>query len=79
VHLFFSITGKTNDSLKLYGKIMQHADPALCGVGTFGFYLYFWSSNSNEMNPPPDFTTKKAWFDIKLLTNGTKHGNTKVM
>jgi hypothetical protein len=73
------VTGKTNDGLKLYGRIMRHADPALCGVGAFGYYLYYRFSNSDEMNPPPDFTNNKAWFDMKLLTDGTKHGNTKVM
>jgi hypothetical protein len=76
---FLFLTGKTNNRLKLYGRIMRHIDPVLCGIGGMGFYLYFRFSNSNEMSPPPDFTTNKAWFDIKLLTDGSKEGNCKEM
>jgi hypothetical protein len=58
---------------------MRNINPCLCGVGAMGFYLYFRFHKSNEMNPPPDFTVNKDWFDIKLLTDGSADNNVKVM
>jgi hypothetical protein len=73
------LTGKTNCGIKLYGRIMRNINPCLCGVGALGFYLYFRFEKSHEMNPPPDFTVNKDWFDIKLLTDGSQENSTRVM
>jgi hypothetical protein len=58
---------------------MRNINPCHCGVGALAFYLYFRFERSNEMNPPPDFTVKKDWFDIKLLTDGSQDNSTRVM
>jgi hypothetical protein len=72
-------TGKTNQAGKLYGRILRHCDPALCGIGGLGFYLLQRFKVTGEMTPPPDFTVNKNWFDIQLLVgvNTTRSTNTK--
>ena len=56
---------------------MRHDNVLLCGIGALAFYLIYRFHRSGEMDPPPDFTSNPAWFDIKLLTNGHSRGNTE--
>lgn len=59
---------------------MRHKDVKKCAVGGFAFYLFFRFHVSREMDEQfrPDFTDNRSWFDIKILTDGTRK-NTKVM
>jgi hypothetical protein len=62
--------GKINhDGRKLYGRALRHIHPENCAVGALGFYLMYRFYVSSEMNPPPDFASNAAWFDIKLLVD----------
>jgi hypothetical protein len=78
IALFFLLSGKTNHGVRLYGRVVRHKNVELCGIGALGFYLMFRFHHSGEFDPPPDFTDNKAWFDIKLMTGGSKH-NTHTM
>jgi hypothetical protein len=75
--------GKTVESGKRqYARALRHKDPTKCAVGGFGYYLLFRFHMSNEMTERnrPDFTENKEWFDIKILTDGTRvEGSTKEM
>lgn len=75
-------TGKTikGGKLKQYGRSMRHKDVRQCAVGAFAFYLYFRFHVSREMDEDfrPDFSSNQSWFDVKILTDGTRN-NTKEM
>jgi Centromere DNA-binding protein complex CBF3 subunit, domain 2 len=49
---------------------MRHLDVLVCPVGSLALYLYYRFKISNEMLNPPDFTNNKAWYNIKLYTDG---------
>jgi hypothetical protein len=68
----------TNDK-KQFGRSMRHKDVRRCSVGAFGFYLLFRFHKSGEMDDDqrPNFGINKEWFDIKILTDGTRHATTK--
>lgn len=65
-------TGKTNHGQKLYGRVLRHKNPELCAFGSLGFYLFYRFHFTHEMEPPPDFTENKAWFDMKLMIDATR-------
>jgi hypothetical protein len=48
-------------------------------VGAFGFYLLFCFHKSGEMDEccRPNFGVNKEWYDIKILTDGTRADITK--
>ena len=64
-----------------YGRAMCHKDPAQCPVGSFGFYLMYRFHGSGEMDEEhrPDFRNNDDWFDIKILTDGSRASNSKEM
>lgn len=69
-------TGKTvRGKQKQFGRCMRHKDVTKCAIGAFGFYLLFRFFISREMDEEhrPDFTKNKEWFDIKILTDGTRN------
>ena len=59
---------------------MRHKDVRKCNIGGFGFYQLFRFNYSREMDEEfrPDFTDNKSWFDIKIMTDGTRN-NKKVL
>lgn len=64
--------GKTNHSGRtIYGRAMRHRIPEMCPIGAKALYLMFRFKVTGEMDPPPDFTSNEAWFDIKLLVDST--------
>lgn len=74
-------TGKTVDNgIAQYGRAMRHKEVTLCAVGALSMYLMYRFDYSGEMEDcrRPDFLDNSAWFDIKLLTDGTCN-NTKEM
>jgi hypothetical protein len=72
-------TGKTNHGVKLYGRCLRHSNVFECGVGSFALYLCLRFEMSGEMDPPPDFSENKEWFDLKLLTDASKENNRQSM
>ena len=71
--------GKTNDGIKLYGRLTRHKDVLLCGGGALAFYLLYRFFVTGEMDEPPDFTSNTAWFDIKLLVDSQANDFTKAV
>ena len=69
--------GKTNHGVTLYGRCLRHHDVRLCPVGAFAMYLFWRLDLSGEFSPPPDFTSNKDWFDVKLLSDGQPKGNNR--
>lgn len=63
-------TGKTNHGIHLFGRAIRHKDVLLCPIGAQALYLFYRFKISNEMVNPPDFTDNRAWFNIKLYTDG---------
>lgn len=65
---------KKGGKQKQFGRCMRHKEVTQCAVGAFAFYLYFRFFVSREMDDEfrPDFTDNKAWFDVKILTDGTR-------
>ena len=63
--------------LKQFGRCMRHKDVTSCAVGATGFYLLYRFHFSREMDDGnrPDFRNNEEWFDIKILTDGTKERN----
>jgi hypothetical protein len=76
----FSFTGKTVTTKKQYGRSMRHKDVRECAICAFAFYLLFRFAVSGEMDDGnrPDFTKNEQWFDIKILSDGSRD-NCKVM
>jgi hypothetical protein len=64
---------------KQFGRSMRHKDVRRCSVGAFGFYLLFRFHKSGEMADcrRPNFGKNKEWYDIKILTDGTRNEMTK--
>jgi hypothetical protein len=74
-------TGKTVDSEhKQFGRAMRHLDPSRCAISAFLMMLLyrFWISGEMSDGTRPDFTDNKAWFNIKILSDGSLL-NTKEM
>lgn len=69
--------GKTNDGIKLYGRLTRHKDVRLCGAGALALYLLYRFEVTGEMDEPPDFTKNESWFDIKLLVDAQANDFTK--
>jgi hypothetical protein len=72
--------GKTvKKDKKQFGRSMHHKDVRRCSVGAFGFYLLFRFQKSGEMEDHcrPNFGKNKEWYDIKILTDGTRNNLTK--
>ena len=59
---------------------MRHKDVRECAICAFAFYLLFRFAVSGEMDDGnrPDFTKNEQWFDIKILSDGSRD-NCKVM
>ena len=74
-------TGKTNNGLKLFGRVARHANPNSCAVGSLGFFLMYRFHTSGEMDTrgenarAPDFFVNQSWFHIKLLTESNSSNN----
>lgn len=60
---------------------MRHADVRKCAVGVMGFYLLFRFHFSREMDDGnrPDFCKNEEWFNVKILTDGTRENKEKEM
>lgn len=50
----------------------------MCGMGALAFMLIVRFELSGEMDVPPDFVMNEKWFDIKMLTDGSRN-NERVM
>ena len=70
-------TGKTNNGVKLFGRVGRHIDPSMCSIGAQGFYLMYRFEQSNEMYPIPDFCNNESWYGIKILTDANTKDPTK--
>ena len=70
-------TGKTNNGVKLFGRVGRHIDPSMCSIGAQGFYLMYRFDQSNEMYPIPDFCNNESWYGIKILTDANTKDPTK--
>ena len=71
-------TGKTvSSNTKQYRRAMRHVNPKRCAVGALALYLFYRFYYSGEMDADvrPDFTKNRTWYQIKLLTNGSKCNN----
>ena len=70
--IFTSREGKENK----YGRLqtigaLRHRKPLLCVLSALAFYFLFrWDLTNEEF---PDFSQRKAWYDIQLLASST-HG-----
>ena len=64
---------------KQFGRSMRHKDVRRCAIGAFGFYLLFRFHKSGEMDDcrRPNFGDNSKWFDIKILTDGTREDTKK--
>jgi hypothetical protein len=62
-------TGKTNQELKLYGRVGRHKNVNLCPIiGALGFdLLYHQFHYTGKWDIPPDFSDNESWFDVKIL------------
>jgi hypothetical protein len=73
------VAGKTVKSdKKQFGRSMHHKVVRQCSIGALGFYLLYRFDKSGEMEDAhrPNFGKNKEWYDIKILTEGTRN-NTK--
>lgn len=50
---------------------MRNKNVCMCGIGALAFMLIVRFIMSGEMDTPPDFCNNEAWYDIKLLTDGS--------
>jgi hypothetical protein len=50
-------TGKTNQELKLYGRVGRHKNVNLCPIGALGFYLLY----RFHYTIPSDFSDNESW------------------
>jgi hypothetical protein len=66
---------------KQFGRSMRHKDVRRCSIGAFAFYLLFRFQKSGEFDDGkrPDLSKNDKWFDIKILTDGTTGGTTKML
>ena len=53
---------------------MRHKDACQCSIGAYAFYLLLRFHLSREMDDEfrPNFAKNEEWFDIKILTDGTR-------
>ena len=60
--------GKENNDKHIFGRIMRHWDPRLCGIGGLAMYLMlrFQLTKEPEMF---DFLINDSWFNTKLIHN----------
>ena len=75
IHVMRIATGKTNGLKTLYGRCIRHRNVNECAIGALGFYLMARFMQSGEAESF-DFTSNKAWFNIKLLTDSRGFDNT---
>ena len=60
--------GKQNSDKNIFGRILRHRDPRLCGVGALAMYLMLRFQHTQE-DKLFDFFDNNSWFNIKLLQN----------
>jgi hypothetical protein len=78
--MHFVVPGKTVKlKKKQFSRLMCHKDMRHCSVGAFGFHLLFRFHKSGEMEDccRPNFGCNKEWYNIKILTDGTRNEMTK--
>ena len=65
---------KTNNGLKLFGRVGRHKNPKLCAVGAMAFYLFyrFQVTHEFDLGEGVDFLSNNMWFDLTLLTEHHK-------
>jgi uncharacterized membrane protein len=56
--------GKVNKENPLFGRVMRHADVELCAFGSFALMML---SRFEVAGEKLDFSSNKAWFDVKLM------------
>ena len=72
--------GKQNNDKDVFGRIIRHKDPRLCGVGALAFYLML-RFHLTEEPKLFDFSDNKTWFNVKLMRKmptGKKERNRNV-
>jgi hypothetical protein len=62
--------GKVNKENPLFGRVMRHANEELCPVGSYAFMLL---SRFEVAGEKLDFSSNKAWFDVKLMVEQGIH------
>eukprot|EP00536_Pseudo-nitzschia_multiseries_P001748 jgi/Psemu1/3973/gm1.3973_g len=62
------LTGKTNGTKTLHGRVMRNKNVVMCPIGALGFYLMARFHRSNQLNNY-GFADNLTWFDVKLRTN----------
>ena len=63
--------GKQNKDKNIFGRIMRHRDPRLCGIGALGMYLMLRFQLTQE-HKLFDFFDNNSWFNVKLIRDMTK-------
>ena len=58
--------GKQNSDKSVFGRIMRHRDPRLCGVGALGLYLML-RFHVTEEPKLFNFFDNESWFNVKLI------------
>jgi len=60
---------KTNDGVKLFGRVARHIDPTSCAIGSIALYLLYRFHVTKEMDHDViNFFDNASWFDIKFIT-----------
>ena len=70
--------GKTNTGKAVFGRILRHLDPRLCGIGALGLYLLMRFNCTKEYELF-DLKNNKSWFNVKLLRGLTRQHDNKGM
>ena len=74
-------TGKTNNGIKLYGRVGRHADVSSCAIGSVAFYLFYRFSVTGEFDEQDavDFFHNNSWFDMKFITEIRSQDRNKII
>ena len=58
--------GKQNNDKNIFGRILRHRDPRLCGIGALAMYLMLRFQLTKE-HKLFDFFNNNSWFNVKLI------------
>jgi len=69
------LSSKTNKEARPErGVAARHKDPEVCAVGALAAYLF--SRFHCQGEAPPDFSSREAWYRLKLLVGDDRHDHT---
>ena len=69
--------GKQNCDKNIFGRILRHRDPRICGIGALAMYLMLRFHLTQEPQLI-DFFDNNSWFNIKLIRQMPKRKKKKV-